>query len=188
LAKVLDWRRFNEEHARLLERQTGEGLEVWNARIAAAGPPDEPALRAWLAERGVTGYARGLLVRERFGYPAFLTATADELVEGQYGDRPTLRPIYEALLLAIEDFGPVTVQTRKGYVSLVAPKRTFARIVPATRTRIDVGVRLAGAPDSERLKPSRIHETMRWQFSLESLADLDDEALRLLRRAYDENS
>ena len=188
MSQLLDWRHFNAQHARLLERQTGEGLAIWNARIAELNPPDEAALRAWLAERGITGYARGLLVRERFGHPDFLTATADELVDGQYADRPDLRAIYDAILLAVEDFGPVTVQTRKGYVSLVGPKRTFARVIPATRTRLDVGVRLDEGKASPRLTPSRIHETMRWQLSLSTLADLDEEALRLLKLAYDQNA
>ena len=40
---------------------------------------DEAALRAWLNERGVTGYGQSLLVMERFGYPDFLRADADEL-------------------------------------------------------------------------------------------------------------
>ena len=185
---VEDWRSRRPEHIALLVRQTGEGLEVWNARVLASGAVDKTALRAWLTERGVTGYARDILIHERFGYPDFLTATAEELVDAQYADRPELRPVYEAILRAVEGIGPLTVQTRKGYVSLVGPKRTFARIVAATRTRIDLGVRLADGAASPRLKPSRIHETMRWQFSLASLADLDDEAVRLLKLAYDQNA
>lgn len=36
----------------------------------------------------MTGYARSLLVMERFGYPDFLRASGDELIDGQYADRP----------------------------------------------------------------------------------------------------
>jgi hypothetical protein len=38
----------------------------------------------------MTGYAQSLLVMECFGYPAFFLASADELIEGQYADRPQL--------------------------------------------------------------------------------------------------
>jgi len=38
--------------------------------------------------QGVTGDAQALLVWERFGHPDFLTAGADELIAGQYADRP----------------------------------------------------------------------------------------------------
>ena len=37
---------------------------------------------------------------ERFGYPDFLLATADELIEKQYADRPQLRPVYDAIIAA----------------------------------------------------------------------------------------
>jgi hypothetical protein len=57
-------------------------VTAWNQRIADAGLGDEQALRAWLADSGVTGYAQALLVWERFGYPDFLTADADELISG----------------------------------------------------------------------------------------------------------
>jgi hypothetical protein len=36
-------------------------------------------LRTWLTQQGVTGNAQSHLVMERFGYPDFLLASADEL-------------------------------------------------------------------------------------------------------------
>ena len=86
--KVLDWTQDREMWLRVLEKQTGKGLAYWNARIAKEGHADERKLTAWLADQGVTGYAKQLLVRERFGYPDFMTASARELIEGQYADRP----------------------------------------------------------------------------------------------------
>ena len=91
-AHLRDWRARNAWMAGLLERRTGAGVETWNGRIRELDPPDETSLRAWLEEQGVTGYSQMLLVMERFGYPDFLTATADELIERQYADRPALRP------------------------------------------------------------------------------------------------
>lgn len=97
MAKTLDWQEMNKMSARLLQERTGEDVNTWNQRVQAEGFSDEKALRAWLTEQGVTGYAQTLLVMERFGYPAFLLASADELIEGQYGDRADLRPIFEAI-------------------------------------------------------------------------------------------
>ena len=37
---------------------------------------------------------------ERFGYPDFFLSSADELIDGQYADRPQLRPIFDALIEA----------------------------------------------------------------------------------------
>ena len=109
-----------------------------------SGAATEPALRDWLTAQGVTGYPRMLLVMERFGYPEFLLATSDELLDGQYADRPQLRPILDRLLEVGMALGEVSVQTRKTYVTLVGPRRTFAQVVATTRNRVDLGLRLDG--------------------------------------------
>ena len=77
---------------------------------------------------------------EQYGYPDFLLASADKLIDRQYADRQQLRPIFDALLAAATGLENVVVQTRKTYVSLVTPVRTFARIVPATKQRVDLGL------------------------------------------------
>jgi hypothetical protein len=78
--------------ARLLKERTGEDVDTWNQRIKTERITGEQELRAWLTAHGVIGYAQSLLVMEHFGYPDFLLASADELIQGQYADRPQLRP------------------------------------------------------------------------------------------------
>ncbi len=173
--------------ARLLKECTGEGVDTWNRRIRGERLDDEEALRVWLTKQGVTGYAQSLLVMERFGYPDFLLATADELIEGQYADRPQLRPIFDAIIDAAAGLGKVTIQARKTYVSLASPRRTFARIQPTTKNRLDLGLRLEGRKPSGRLQPSKIHETMQVQIGLTSRAEVDSEVFSWLQRAFDEN-
>ena len=181
------WRQMREWSAGLLRERTGDDVATWNERIRASGIGDEPALRSWLAERRVTGYAQALLVWESFGYPGFMTADGDELIAAQYADRPQLRPILEAVLAAVADFGPVTVQARKTFVSLVTPRRTFAVVQATTKKRVDLGLRLDGAQPAGRLKAARDIGAANLRVELGSPAGFDDEALAWLRRAYDEN-
>jgi hypothetical protein len=188
MGNVLDWSRHREMSIRVLEKQTGKGLEHWNRRVRKEKFKDEKTMRAWLKEQGVTGYAENLLVMERFGYPDFLTASADELIEGQYADRLHLRPIYDGIINAVMGLGAVTIQARKTYISLQTPRRTFARVQPTTKNRVDVGLRLEGQKPSGRLQSSKIHETMSLQISLTSVEEIDAEVLSWLRRAYEENS
>jgi hypothetical protein len=124
---------------------------------------------------------------ERFGYPDFVLATANELIDRQYADRLELRPIYDAVVDAATSCGEVIVQARKTYVSLVSPRRTFARVQPTTRTRVDLGFRLEGRQPGGRLQPSTMHETMRLQVGLTAPADVNAEVHRWLQRAYSEN-
>jgi hypothetical protein len=81
----------------------------------------------------------------------------------------------------------VVVQTRKTYVSLATPRRTFARIQPTTRQRVDLGLRFQGQQPGGRLQPSKIHETMALQISLTTLEEVDAEVLSWLQQAYDQN-
>jgi len=144
----------------------------------------------WLAGRGVTGHPQNLLVMERFGYPDHLLASADELVEGQYADRPALRPILDAVLARAGQVGDVTVQTRKTYVSLLTPRRTFAAVRATTRRRVDLGLRLADPPLGGRLEAPRSMGSgaATARIGLASVEEVDAEVERWLRRAYDENA
>ncbi len=187
MAKTRDWQRMKDMSARLLMERSGADVDTWNRRIRREGLDDEGKLRAWLTKQGVTGYAQSLLVMERFGYPDFLLATADELIDGQYADRPQLRRIYDAIIDAAAMLGEVTIQARKTYVSLVSPRRTFARVQPTTKNRVDLGLRLQGQRPGGRLQPSKIHETMQLQISLTAPEEVDSEVLGWLQRAYSEN-
>lgn len=187
MAQTRDWQSMKDMSSRLLKERTGEDVETWNLRITTEGFNDEQALRAWLTAQGVTGYAQSLLVMERFGYPDFLLASADELIQGQYADKPQLRPIFDAIIAAAAGLGELVVQTRKTYVSLVTPRRTFARVQPTTKQRLDLGLRLEGQQPGGRLQPSKIHETMPLQISLTTPDEVDSEVLGWLQQAYDQN-
>lgn len=188
MAETRNWQEMLDLSTRLLLERSGADVAAWNQRIAAQNPPDEASLRRWLTEQGVTGYAQSLLVMERFGYPAFYLASADELIDSQYADRPNLRPICDAVLASAAGLGALTIQARQTYISLLTPRRTFARLQPTTKTRLDIGLRLEGLAPAGRLAPSKIHATMRLQISLTSLAEVDDEVFHWLQQAYLQNS
>ena len=187
MAQIRDWQSMKSLSARLLQERTGLDVITWNQRIQAQHLKDEKALRTWLIERGVTGYAQNLLVMEHFGYPDFMQASADELIQGQYVDRLQLRPIFEAILGVAAGLGDVTIQARKTYVSLMTSRRTFARVQPTTKQRVDLALRLEGQKPGGRLQPSRIHASTPLQISLTTPDDIDAEVLDWMQKAYDQN-
>lgn len=189
MVRVKSWDEMRAWQIELLERATGEGLDTWKGWIADAGlaAGDEAGLRAWLKERGVSGYAQMLLVHETFGYPEFLLKSADQLVEEQYADRPQLRPILDAVLSVAAGLGDeVTIQARKTYVSLVGPRRTFAVVRATTKKRVDLGLRLDGArPDGRLLAAKGLgNDTINVRVALTDPSEVDAEVEALLRRAY----
>ena len=187
MSNIRDWQGMRDMSARLLRERTGESVDTWNRRIKKERLADKQSLRSWLTKQGVTGYARSLLVMERFGYPEFFLASADELIDGQYADRPQIRPIFDAIIDAAAGLDDVVIQARKTFVSLVTPRRTFARIQATTKNRVDLCLRIEGKKPVGRLKPSKIHETMQLQISLTAREELDSEALGWLQQAYEQN-
>jgi hypothetical protein len=172
-----------------LRETTGEDVATWNDRVRTTGLETEPEVRAWLAERGITGYAQMLLVMERFGYPAFLTASADELIDAQYAAKPALRPVYDAVVTAALGVGETHVQARKGYVSLVGPRRTFAVAQSSTKSRVDLGLRLPGREPGGRLLPARSIGSgdCTVRFALTTVDEVDDEVVDLLAETWTAN-
>ena len=124
------------------------------------------------------------------GYPDFMTAESGELIDGQYADRPQLRPILDAVLAVLPALGPMTVQARKTIVSLVSPRRTFAVVRATTKDRVDLGLRLDDAEPGGRLQSAKGigggGATVR--FALRRPEDVDEEVRSLMRRAYEENT
>ena len=66
-------------------------------------------------------------------------------------------------------------------------RRTFARVQPTTRQRVDLALRLEGQKPGGRLQPSRIHATTPLQISLTTPEDVDAEVLDWLQKAYEQN-
>jgi hypothetical protein len=185
VAKIRDWKDMKTMSVRLLEKRTGEGLAIWNRRVLRERFGDEKRLRVWLTKQGVTGYAQDLLVWERFGYPDFLVATADELIEGQYADRPQLRPILDTILKEAEGLGHHPSPEDLRLARFGAPD-----ICPCPAD--DEGPRRSG--------PSSRGTEARWATAalddsgddaspdgLTAREDVDSEVLTWLRRAYEEN-
>jgi hypothetical protein len=182
---------MREQEIRWLVERTGEGLEPWNARVLETGLADEASLRAWLTGQGVTGYPQMLLVMERFGYPDYLQASADELIEGQYADRPDLRPILDTILALLPGVGDVEIQARKTYVALLTPKRTFGAVQPTTKKRIDLGLRLSPGQAAEgRLEraPNFGQSSVTHKIALASADDVDEFVDDWLHQAYNANT
>ena len=111
----------------------------------------------------------------------------DELVDQQYaGAKAPLRPIYDALVAAIEKFGSeVELAPKKAYVSLRRNKQ-FGLIQPSTKTRVDVGIHLKGTKPTERLEASGSFNSMvSHRVRLSKKQEVDRELVGWLKQAYE---
>ena len=170
-----------------LAEKTGKSLDEWIKIVHASGHTKHNAILKFLkSEHGFThGYANMVSIRAR-EVAKGVSRDDKDLVANQYsGAKEKLRPIYEAILAAVNQFGDdVEVSPKKAYVSLRRSKQ-FAIVKPSTRTRVDVGLNM-DAPTTDRLEASGSFNAMvSHRVRLTDAADVDDELVGWLRQAYE---
>ncbi|MGE0479971.1 MAG: DUF4287 domain-containing protein [Phycisphaerae bacterium] len=170
-----------------LKENTGRSIDEW-VRIASRGGPRKHGeiVASLKSEHGLThGYAN--LVAHRTLKSAASDADPDDLVAAQYaGAKAALRPMYDALVKALQKLGSdVELAPKKAYVSVRRAKQ-FAILQPSTATRLDVGINLKGAPTTARLEASGSFNAMvTHRVRVESPADVDKQLIGWLKQAYD---
>lgn len=181
------WREMVQWCDHLVLQRTGESAETWAERARDAGVLDEAALKEWMRERDIEGYAASAVHWRVVGYPASFLQDADELLEAQYADRPHLRPIADALLAWAEERG-AQVQLRKTFASLMG-RRKFAQVGASTKSAFDVHLRVArrlgGVVEVVR---AQADDPFDQRIRLRSLEDLTDEVFAALEAARSESA
>jgi predicted transport protein len=172
---------------RNLEEKTGKSFADWTKLARATKIAKHRELLNHLkAEHGLTyGYAN-VIALKALETEAEAAATEDDLVAAQYaGAKSELKPVYDALIAAVSQFGDdVEVAPKKAYVSL-RRKKQFAILQPSTATRLDVGLNLKGVPTTDRLEASGSFNSMvSHRVKLSSKKEVDQELIGWLRQAY----
>jgi predicted transport protein len=109
-----------------------------------------------------------------------------DLVQAQYAGKEVLKPIYEAVTEFIATLGSdITTTPKKSSVSIIR-KRQFALIKPATKTRIDLGLKIKDKPVGGKLEGSGPFGTMcTHRIKLTSTEDFDQEVQGYIKEAYE---
>jgi hypothetical protein len=168
--------------------KTGKPLEAWIEVVKKEGINKHNEIIKFLkAEHGFThGYANFVALKVR--QPAGQTPlSGDEMVDNQYsGAKADLRPIYEAIINGVKEFGgDVEIAPKKAYVSLRRNKQ-FGLIQPSTKTRVDVGIILKGVEPEGRLEASGSFNAMcSHRVRITDQAEVDTDLINWLRRAYE---
>jgi hypothetical protein len=166
-----------------MPEKTGKKLEAWLKILEKVNfEKHSMAVNFLKTEYGVThGFANTIVTLSKAP-----PSCSEDLVANQYSGKEVLKPIYEMLLCAINKFGDdIVITPKKASVSLIR-KRQFALIKPATKTRIDLGLKLKGVEVQGRLEGSGPFGTMcTHRIQLKNITDVDEEVIRWLSKAYE---
>ena len=169
-----------------LPEKTGKTLEQWVEIVTESNLEKHKEIMAFLErEYGLTyGVANFIALKARKSDAASHEETV--LVENQYKGKEILLPIYEKLIAEISEFGDdITITPKKDSVSLIR-KKQFALIKPASKTRVDLGLKFKSKPTTERLGDSGPFGAMcTHRVQIFSVEDIDGELLGWVKEAYD---
>lgn len=168
-----------------MPEKTGKSLEEWKTILKAKSfTKHSEGVNFLKKEHQVThGFANTIvsLSKEESHTPV-------DLVTEQYKGKEALLPVYEKLLEAIKPFGnDITITPKKTSVSIVR-KRQFVLVKPATKTRIDLGLKLKDKPTTDRLGNSGPFGTMcTHRVQITSTSEIDAELIGWMKEAYEKS-
>jgi predicted transport protein len=112
------------------------------------------------------------------------SSAADPLDMLYVGPKSALRPIHDALLTRLKQFGAFEAAPKQKYVSY-RRKKQFAMIGPPTNTRVEVGLNIKELPASPRLERLPPGKMCNFQVKLTDASQVDEELVGWIRAAYE---
>lgn len=171
-----------------LIEKTGKSLDYWIDIVQKSGMEKHKAIIDFLkTEHGFSyGFANFVALKAKKSDAGSMDP--DDLLSNQYKGKEVLKPIYDRLIEEINKFGnDITKTPKKDSVSIIR-KRQFALIKPATKTRIDLGLKIKDKPLTDRLGNSGPFGTMcTHRVQLTSADQVDDELINWLKEAYEKS-
>lgn len=168
----------------LLEK-TGKSLDHWIDIVVQSGIDKHKEIINYLkSEHDFTyGYANFVALKSKKSDAGSMDS--EDLLNNQYKGKEALKPIYEKLISEIDKLGDdITNTPKKDSVSIIR-KSQFALIKPATKTRIDLGLKIKDKPTEERLENSGPFGAMcTHRVQLTSVSDVDDAVILWVQEAY----
>ncbi|WP_299314696.1 DUF4287 domain-containing protein [uncultured Aquimarina sp.] len=165
-----------------MPKKTGKSLDEWKKILKEKSfSKHGEAMKFLKDEHGVThGFANTIIALSKES-----NETLDDLVTNQYKGKESLLPIYQKLLTVVNSFGADVINTPKKTSVSIIRKKQFALIKPATKTRIDLGLKLKDASTTDRLLDSGPFGTMcTHRVQLTSIDQIDSELTEWLKEAY----
>lgn len=170
-----------------LHKNTGKTLEDWIGIVEKEKLQKHGEILKFLKEtHGFTHGFANLVAHKALKTDAGSAEDQDDLVRKQYVGKESFWPIFENLKSEIEAFGKdVEFAPKNAYVS-VKRKKQFAMLIPATKTRFEIGINLKGQPAQGMLESeTKANAMCSHKIVINHEEQLTSEVFEWLKKAYD---
>lgn len=174
-----------------IEAKTGKSLAELGQIIAKSGLTKHGEIRAMLMERFGLGHGHANavvhFVLKSDGQSAAESKGLDggAVLDELYRDKPTLRPLHDAVVAMMGRLGDYSTAPKKGYVSYRRAKQ-FAMVGPKTKTAIEVGLAAKALSAHARLKEMPPASMCRYTTRISEPSEVDATFEGWLRQSFTE--
>lgn len=170
---------------RNIETRTGRSIPALCEAIGQSGKSRHAEVRSWAMEQFGLGYgdANALAHAANAGTQASLD-DEDPLARIYSGKKEHLRAIHDRLTATISSWGEFEAAPKKAYVAL-RRKKQFAMLGPRNASTAELGINLKEDLVSDRILPQKPGGMCQYAVALTGPAEVDQEVLTVLRRAFD---
>ena len=169
-----------------LKKNTGKTLEDW-IRIVKKKKIEKHGeiIRFLKEEHKLTHGFANLIALSSKGQIADSDESGERMIEAQYKGKESLKPFYDRLLAEIMKLGKdIEIAPKNAYVSL-RRKKQFAMLIPATKTRYEIGLNLKGQSGKGILEEVKSANSMcSHKIKLESIDEITQEVIEWISTAY----
>lgn len=171
-----------------IKAKTGKTPEDFKVLAKKKGLVKRADIMAWLKTDFGLGHGHANVIAHLLTSEGAPKLSDTEKVDTHFkGAKAAWRKPYDDLMKKVGAFGPdVRTSTTNSYISLLRGEGKFGIVQISAADRIDIGIKLKGAPVSEKYEAAGAWNAMvTHRRRLNGPAAVDAETLRWLKQAYD---
>lgn len=171
-----------------IKAKTGKTPDDFRKLAAQKGLTQYKDVLAWLKTDEGLGHGHANLIAQLIVNADKVKKTSgDPLAEHFNGEKAHWRKPFDALAGKLRKFGAdVTIDSNRSYINLFRATKRFGLVQISSADRIDVGIKLKGAPPAERLEAAGSWNAMvTHRVRITDAKQLDKQVLSWLKQAYD---
>ncbi|HEX2619723.1 MAG TPA: DUF4287 domain-containing protein [Phototrophicaceae bacterium] len=176
-----------EAYLATVKAKTGKTPEDFRRLAEEKGLTKHGDIIAWLKEDFGLGHGHANAVAHVVLHENDPKVSDDDAIASHFsGTKAIWRKPYDDLLAKLKTFGSdLRVAPTKSYLSLLRKDGKFG-VIQITAKRLDIGIKLAGAPFEGRYQEAGAWNAMvTHRIQISDPAQIDDDLLTWLRQAYD---
>lgn len=184
---ALDPKKMGEAVARNLKAKTGKSLEEWLEIVKESNLQEKKPVMEFLKKEKGLGHFQAQRVFEEFkGIDEY--GNREMLPELLFNDKKTMK-IYKKIKSTIQKLGKdIEARPCKTYIPFYR-KNQFAIVYPTKNDEVIIGLNLSEVFHHEKFtkKKTRGSKRINFQTTLQTIQDLDDSILAVIKEAYHNN-